>query len=147
MNCEAILPIEIPEGQQMEITRVDYRGFVSVPEGGRASLHSVFNFMEDEARGRGRWKDRSRINVRYNFKGPVTENYEISTGDLTEGRGRQQAEVSPCGGTAQLKLRNDVVVASPRGEQASLTIDSIDGSANAVYFVNWSACRPGRAAR
>jgi hypothetical protein len=150
MSCEATLPIQIPEGQQMEITRVDYRGFVSIPQGGRGSLHSVFNFVEDEdripgrpgfGRGRGRWRDRDRINVRYNFFGPISENYEISTGTMNEGRGLLQSEVSPCGGEAQLRLRNDVVVISPQGQQAQLTVDSIDGSANAVYFVNWRSCQ------
>jgi len=135
MNCEASLPILIPEGQQMEITRVDYRGFVSVPAGGRATLHSIFNFVERGGRGRG------RINVRYNFSGPVTENYEISTGEMSNGRGGRDTEISPCGGEAQLKMRNDVQVFSPKGQQASLTIDSVDGSANAVYYVNWRSCQ------
>lgn len=136
MSCEALLPIEIPDGQQMEITRVDYRGFVAVPAGGRAVLHSMFNFVE----GRGR-RDRDRINIRYAFAGPITENYEISTGDMTGGRGSQPTETSPCGGEAQLRMKNEVMVAAPRGQQASLTVDSIDGSANAVYYVNWKACR------
>jgi len=150
MTCEAVLPVQLPEGQQMEITRVDYRGFVSIPAGGRGALHSMFNFVEDEnripgrpgfGRGRGRWRDRDRINVRYNFAGPVAENYEISTGDMNGGQGLQQTETSPCGGEAQLKMRNDVVVMAPQGQQASLTVDSIDGSANAVYFLNWKSCQ------
>lgn len=150
MSCEATIPVEIPEGQQMEITRVDYRGFVSIPAGGRGTLHSMFNFVEDESRipgrpgfgrGRGRWKDRDRVNVRYNFAGPIAENYEISSGDMNGGRGMRQSETSPCGGEAQLKMKNDVVVMAPQGQQASLTVDSIDGSANAVYFVNWKSCQ------
>lgn len=150
MSCEAVLPIQIPEGQQMEITRVDYRGFVSIPQGGRGSLHSMFNFVEDEervpgrpgfGRGRGRWRDKDRINIRYNFQGPLAENYEISTGTMNEGRGLLQTEISPCGGEAQLKMRNDVQVMSPAGQQGQLTVDSIDGSANAVYFVNWRSCQ------
>lgn len=136
MGCEALLPVQIPEGQQMEITRVDYRGFVGVPAGGRATLHSVFNFVE----GRGR-KDRDRINIRYAFTGPLAENYELSTGDMTAKRGSQHTETSPCGGEALLKLKNEVMVMAPKGEQASLTVDSIDGSANAVYFVSWKGCR------
>lgn len=138
MSCEALLPVMIPEGQQMEITRVDFRGFAGVPAGGRATIHSVFNFVEG-ARGRGR--DRDRINVRYNFSGPLAENYEISTGDMKGNRNSTASETSPCGGEAMLRLKNDVTVTAPRGEQASLTIDSIDGSANAVYFVSWSSCR------
>ncbi len=140
MSCEALLPMQIPEGQQMEITRVDFRGFAAVPAGGRGVIHSVFNFVEG---GRGRGRDRDRINVRYGFTGPLAENYELSTGDMKGSRNSTATETSPCGGEVQLRLKNELIVAAPRGELASLTIDSIDaaGNAAAVYFVNWSSCR------
>ncbi len=137
MACNALLPITIPEGQRMEITRVDYRGFVNVPARGKASLRSVFNFVER----RGGERDKDKINIRFNFSGPVAENYELSTGDLNDGRGPNETEVSPCGGDTFLRIRNEAQVVAPRGEQAQLTVDSIDGSSNAVYYLNWRACR------
>lgn len=144
MSCDAVLSMNIPENQQMEITRVDYRGFVSVPAGGKGALSSMFNFVEQSrgARGTGQWRDRDRILIRYVFSGPQAENYEISTGAMNEGNGLSQTEVSPCGGEARLRIRNAVRVTAPPGQEAQLTIDSIDGSSNAVYFVNWRECRP-----
>jgi hypothetical protein len=134
MSCEANLPITIPAGQQMEITRVDYRGFVNVPQGARAFLQSTFNFAGGE---------HDRVNLRYAFNGPLQEEYEVSSGAMNEGHDVPKTEVSPCGGQAQLHFLNAVRVQAPKGQEAQLTVDSIDGHGNAVYYVNWKSCRPG----
>jgi hypothetical protein len=137
MSCDAILPISLPENQQMEITRVDYRGFVNMPKGGKGDLRSSFNFVDVREHG----KDKDRINIRFKFEGPVSENYELSTGDMNNGRGMKDTEVSPCGGDTQLRIHNDAQVRGGKDQPAQLTIDSIDGSSNAVYFVNWKSCQ------
>lgn len=140
MSCDAVLPITIPPGQQMEITRVDYRGFANIPAGGRGLLQSSFNFVG--TRQFQQFDDpRDRINFRFNFSGPVADNYELSSGSMNKGRGMSQTEVSPCGGQASLVIRNTVQVVSSGGQQAQLTVDSIDGQSNAVYYVNWRACK------
>lgn len=133
MSCEVSLPISLPANQQMQIVRVDYRGFVNVPSGGKGALHAMLMFQ-------GRGGGRDKINARYRFEGPRAENYEISTGDMT-GQGNDGGDVSPCGGRTVLKIKNQVQVSAPAGQQAQLTVDSIDGSSNAVYYVNWRACR------
>ena len=128
MTCNAVIPIDIPKGMQMEITRVDFRGFVGLPGGSRANLHSVFNFLN-------RGRDGSRMNMRFQFAGPVMDNYEISSDVL-------ETEVSPCGGPVRLRVVNQLkVVSRAKGQAATATIDSIDGASNAVYYVNWRACR------
>lgn len=134
MNCDTSISLQIPEGMQMEISRVDFRGFVGLPERSRAVLNSVFSF------GRG-----ERMNMRFNFEGPVMDNYEISSDTLNAGGNRTPENgLSPCGGPAVLRIMNSLKVTSPaKGQQASLTIDSIDGSSNAVYYVNWKACTAG----
>lgn len=136
MTCNAIIPIELPDNMQMEITRVDFRGFVSLPQGTVANLTSMFNFA-------GPGGDRDRMNLRFNFAGPVQDNYDISTDAMNAAGGVQQSELSPCGGTVQLRVMNQLRVQSRSraGEAAQVTIDSIDGSGNAIYFVNWRACQ------
>ncbi len=132
MACDALIPIEIPPNMQMEITRVDYRGFVALPQNARARLHALFNF-------RGRGGDGDRLNMRFDFQGPVADVYEISTDLLNDVR--TGTEVSPCGGTTVLRVYNQLQVnAKKSGEQAQATIDSIDGSSNAIYHLNWRAC-------
>lgn len=128
MQCEALIPIEIPEGMQMEITRVDFRGFAALPHRGAwAQLHSVIQF-------RGVGGDLDRMNLRYQFMGPLMEDYEISADNVSE--------ISPCGGTTTLRTMTQLrLVNNARHEATSITLDSIDGSSNAVYYVNWRKCQ------
>lgn len=146
MQCQMVLPVEIPEGQQMEITRVDYRGFAGLPEGTQAALHSIVGFQS-------RGNINSGKTLRYTFTGPLMDTYEISTGAMNEDkRGRGKRDVSPCGGVAQLRIANQLTVRS-RGQQREgmITLDSIDGSQNMIYHINWTSCSeeeaPGRRAK
>lgn len=138
MTCDALIPIEIPANMQMEITRVDYRGFIALPDAqSRARLDALFNF-------RGPGGDRDRMKLRFDFAGPVQDNYVISTDLLNGGGNNPNPEVSPCGGQTTLRVWNQLVVQSRTpNAQAQATIDSIDGQANAVYYVNWRACSGG----
>ncbi len=143
MTCDMLIPIEIPANLQLEITRVDYRGFVALPARAQAKLHAIYNF-------RGRGGDGDRMNLRHNFQGPLTETYTLST-DLLN-RGGTGTEISPCGGSTVLRVFNQIQISSKTpGEQAQATIDSIDGQANAIYYLNWKACQaqnqPGRGRR
>ncbi len=139
MTCNALIPIELPANMQMEITRVDYRGFISLPDAqSRAKLHALYNF-------RGRGGDRDRMNLRFDFTGPGQDNYVITTDLLNGGGANPNPETSPCGGQTVLRVYNQLTVVSRNpNAQAQATIDSIDGQANAVYYVNWRACS-GRA--
>ena len=130
MTCDILIPMQVPEGMQMTITRVDLRGFSALPERARGMLHSVFNF-------RGKGGDGNRMNLRYAFSGPIMENYELSSDTLTG----LDVETSPCGGDFKLRILNQLRVQSPRKrEQASLTLDSIDGSSEATYFISYGTC-------
>ncbi|MBK9323292.1 MAG: DUF4360 domain-containing protein [Bdellovibrionaceae bacterium] len=136
MACDVIIPLQIPNDMQMTITRIDFRGFSALPERARGVLHSMFNF-----RGRG---DGDRMNLRYIFNGPLMENYELSSDALAPG----ETETSPCGGAFQLRILNQLRIHTARkGEPASITLDSVDGSSEATYFVNWQACSGQRRVR
>lgn len=137
MTCDALIPIELPPNMQMEITRVDYRGFIALPDNrSKAKLHTLFNF-------RGRGGDGDRMNLKFTFDGPVQDNYVISTDLLNGGSGAPNPEISPCGGSTVLRVYNQLRLQSRTpGAQAQATIDSIDGQANAIYHVNWRQCRP-----
>jgi hypothetical protein len=142
MACDVLLPVTIPAGQQMEITRVDFRGFVGLPDKSRAELHSVFNF-------RGPGGDRDKINLSYQFQGPVMDNYLISTDAMNSNNGQTDvSEVSPCGGNVVLRVATQLhLVSQVKGQDASVTLDSVDGSSHAIYYVNWKACTAGNSPR
>lgn len=128
--CDALVPVQLPANMRMEITRVDYRGFSALPAGAVAELHSILNFW-------GPRGDLDRLNLRFRFTGPVTENYELSSDVITNG----DTEVSPCGGAVVLRLRNQLRVVSRSKEASSVTLDSIDGAGHATYQVNWTSCQ------
>lgn len=132
MSCDSIIPMQAPEGMQMEITSIDLRGFAMLPDpSANAVLHSVINF-------RGPHGDGDRMNLRYTFRGPMTEDYQLSSADIANAK----TEVSPCGGRFQLRIANQLrVVSRTPGSGAMLALDSIDGSSNATYYVNWKSCR------
>lgn len=128
--CNTLIPIQIPQGMQLEITRIDYRGFSALPAKTKGFLNSIVNF-------RGPGGDGDRLKLRFDFKGPVIEDYEISTDQNSNGN----SELSPCGGTTQLRISNQLWIETrSKTESASLTLDSIDGSSNATYFLNWRTC-------
>ena len=136
MACDATIPISIPNGMQMEIVRVDYRGFAGLPQGAHALLNSVFNFRG--SRGNG-----DKMTLRYRFAGPTMQDYAISTSVLNgNGEVVEDTERSPCGGSFDLRIGNQIKVVS-REPGALVTLDSIDGSSNAVYYVNWRTCSNG----
>lgn len=127
MTCDVLIPIEIPMGMQMEITRIDFRGFVALPDKVKAQLQTVFNF-------RGRGGDGQRLSLINRFQGPVMDNYEITADAVSES--------SPCGGSTTLRATTQLkVISQNKAETSTITLDSIDGSSNAVYFVNWKKCQ------
>lgn len=137
--CDTYVPVSIPDGMQMEITRVDFRGFMGLPARSQAILNSILNF-------RGPKQDMDRIQFRYDFKGPLLEDYEISS-DAPEGdpAAPTQTEVSPCGGEVKLRIYTQMTVRSKNGQEgATATLDSVDGTGQATYFVNWRKCKRPR---
>lgn len=135
LMCEMLVPIDIPEGMQMEITRVDFRGYVNLPKKTKAQFNSVFNF-------RGRGGDKDKLKMAFSFRGPSEEDFELSSDVLVpEGR-TPNTEISPCGGRVELRIAQRMSVFSEaRGESAMASLDSIDGKANAIYYVNWRECQ------
>lgn len=135
LACHILVPIQIPEDTQMEITRVDLRGYVQLPIGAQAVMRSSFNF-------RGRDRDRSQLIVSSRWQGPKMENFDLTSEALREEQVKSSTEISPCGGLAYLVIRNQLSILSENTQdEALLSLDSIDGIGRAEYFVNWKSCR------
>jgi hypothetical protein len=149
VRCLARVPIDIPDGMRMAITRIDYRGYANVPAGSVASLRSAYAFVgansfigmrPDNGRGRGgpnRGMGDAIVNFDYNFSGPVDEEYLLSSTAFTE-----KDAVSPCGGSAVLALRNVLRIRNQKPADATVTVDSMDGKGELVYYVRWESCTP-----
>jgi hypothetical protein len=139
MNCEILIPVQVPPGYRMMIGRIDYRGFAQAPMNGRSVLRTVTQILNERGQALSRPLKRRRV-----FAGPINQNFAVSSRVL------QQPHWSSCGENFQLRLRTDLIaVANRRGEPAMTAMDTIDATgsvteARAQYFMRWKKCARGR---
>jgi hypothetical protein len=132
-DCDAVIPITIPAGMRMQITSVDLRGFAAVPQQGHGQLRSIFNF--EGAHGAG-----DRIVLHFDFQGPEADDYLVTSDNMRTNGDIPATESSSCGGQANLRMSTELRIQSHANNPASLTLDSVDGSTHATYYVNWVPC-------
>jgi hypothetical protein len=137
MRCHLIVPVDVPENTRMTITRIDYRGFVSIQAGGFAVLRAAFAFQgRRNGAGPGDAKAYS-VNFRQDFQGPIApdqQNYVLSSDAFTD----RQA-VSACGGVNNLRISNTLRIQGA-GRDAMITLDSADGAGELKYYVSYEKC-------
>lgn len=130
-SCDISVPMQVPAGYRMTVGRIDYRGFALAPNQGRAVLKTITQIVDDRERAVSRPVKRRRV-----FQGPVGENFQASSSL----RGRRE-EWSRCGESFNLKIRTDLIAVTNRqGEQTMMSLDSIDSSARADYYISWKKC-------
>lgn len=137
MRCNLVIPLDIPEGLRARITRVDYRGFVGIPAQGSAKLRSMYSFtMKRRGPRNDPEREGEQIFLTETFRGPIMEDYFLSSDVMQD-----QDIVSPCGGPTRLRINNEIVIQSrDRTQESRVTIDSIDGTGNTIYYLNWERC-------
>ncbi len=137
LKCITDIPMAIPANMQLEITRIDFRGFLDLPKRSRGMISSAFNF-------RGPGGDKDRIHVGFDFKGPLSEEYELSS-DAKVGQ-VIESEASPCGGQVVLRMVTKLDLISGNVHNSALfTLDSTDSTAQAIYYLNWRKCQGSKA--
>jgi hypothetical protein len=125
-ECRVQIPIEVPRGKRVAVGRIDYRGFLGLPEHARARL-SV----------RNAFKGRNGPGIKRDFAGPVFEDF-IDTNQVSDAEIRW----SPCGGLDGITVITELELHSNK-ERALATLDSEDasGSRGFVYRLLWRDCR------
>lgn len=130
-NCQINIPFTVPPGYAVQVVKMDYRGFVSVPNGARSTFGAGFRFLEINGRGTN-----SRRVLRASvLTGPRQENFVLSS--IVRG-----PEFSPCGRSFVLAAESMLNVQSNRaGESAVSTIDSLDATQTPmIYSLRWKRC-------
>jgi hypothetical protein len=121
-ECRIEIPVQVPQGMRVAVTRVDYRGFISLP----AQAHATLSV-------RNAFKGNSGPGVNERFRGEMEQEFSFST--------PSQMKWSPCGGLDEISVVTQATLHSNK-ELAVLTLDSQDSSSTRgfIYHLEWKKC-------
>lgn len=124
-SCNIAIPVKVPQGFSVSIFKVDYRGFVSVPSGGRAQFNVEYFFAGSQG-----------PKFTKNFTQPQSDEFLI-TNEI-----QATALVwSECGIDVNLRTNANILAqTNSRKEQTIATVDSADVDNSIVYHVQWRRC-------
>ena len=124
-SCNISIPVQVPNGYSVAVFQVDYRGFTSIPRGGR----SQFDVEYFWAGSRGPRITRSII-------GPHADNYSITDQLLAS-----TLVWTPCGASVNLRVNSSIMATTNnRLEEVLATVDSADVSSGLVYHLKFRRC-------
>jgi hypothetical protein len=131
MNCQVNIPFSVPIGYRVQVVKMDYRGFTSVPQGARSTFAAGFRFLEIN----GMPINNKRVLRAKVFIGPDQENFQITS--LTTG-----PHWSPCGLPFVLAAESYINAQSNRqNDEVMTTVDSLDAvQVPVVYSLRWKRC-------
>jgi hypothetical protein len=125
-NCSVAIPVHVPQGMSVSIIDVDYRGYVSLPQGATARMTAEY-FLAGYL---GPRFDKS-------FLGKTDSDYTFSNKI-----GVEAMVWSACGADTILRVNAAMLVRSNRyNDEAMATVDSADFKAGIKYQLQWRSCR------
>jgi hypothetical protein len=128
-NCQIAIPVHVPQGYSFSIIEMDYRGFNSLPAGGRSQFNVEYYLAYPNGPISGPRYSKTWV-------GPLNEDYLVHNALGLEG-----VVWSPCGTDVNLRTVTSMVAQSNyRREQTMATLDSIDAKAGVVYSLQWRRC-------
>lgn len=152
-TCRLVIPIEAPKGFRMAVAQMDYRGFNALPENARAKLTAVHQIRHQLLKASGKKVKSQKV-----FEGPIAEDFFMSAVIANKPIFNVKSQAlnallnpiqKTCGGTYNLDVTVSIsVLANPTGEQAMITLDSIDGQVSesnaqnsVAYHLQWEQCQ------
>ena len=133
-GCQINIPFIVPAGYAVQVVKMDYRGFASLPNGARSTFGAGFRFLEVN----GAATNARRVLRANLMQGPRSENFVLTS--MLPG-----SAFSPCGQNFVLAAESILNVQSNRaGEQTVASVDSVDSvQTPVVYSLRWQRCQPG----
>ncbi|WP_022952538.1 DUF4360 domain-containing protein [Leucothrix mucor] len=121
MKCDIAFSLKVPNGISVSLIDADYRGFMDLPRGARADFSRDYFFAG--ARG---------PSLKSNWNGQKSDDY------LIKDRLGVMANVwSPCGASVILRSKTAASVRTNRGNEAMLTVDSVDLTTKTTFKYNF----------
>lgn len=124
-SCNIAIPVHVPQGYSVSLFRIDYRGFASIPQGGRGAFRAEYFWA--------------------GIRGPdfLVSRTEPYSGNFTLTDELEATSVvwSRCGQSITLRVNTSAEIATNQfNDQAMLTIDSADVSSGLIYHLQWKRC-------
>ncbi len=123
-SCNVAIPVHVPNGLSISIIAIDYRGFVSLPQGATAKLQAEY-FFAGMAGPRFAKDFYGRQDTDYLFNNTL---------------GVQAMVWSPCGADVNLRVNASMMVRNSSHNVAMATVDSADVSAGILYRIQTRRC-------
>ncbi len=125
-NCSVAIPVHVPQGLSVSVVNVDYRGYVSLPQGAQARMTAEY-FLAGYLGPRFDKSFFGRTDTDYTFSNRI---------------GIEASVWSPCGADTILRVNASMLVRSNRyNDEALATVDSADFKAGIKYQLQWRTCR------
>lgn len=124
-SCNIAVPVHVPNGFSVSILAVDYRGFVSLPQGATARMQAEYFFA-----------GMTGPKFAQDFRGRMDQDYTFNNT-----LGVQAMVWSPCGADVNLRVNASMMVRNTSYQDAMATVDSADFNAGIVYQVQMRRCR------
>lgn len=124
-SCNIAIPVRVPQGYSVSIFKVDYRGFSSIPYGGRGQFRVEYFFAGSQG-----------LPANKILRSGVSQDY-LYTDELAA----TALVWSACGANTNLRINTSLLVMSnSRRDDAMATVDSADISNGIVYHIQWKRC-------
>ena len=124
-SCNLSIPVTVPSGYQMMITRVDYRGYALLPQGSLGSFDIRYAFTGMPGLG-----------FQQTFNTPQNGNFTLS--NIPDG---DRSAWTPCGAPSTLQTTANLMLHSNQAnQQSTLIIDSADMTSGLTYQLKWAHC-------
>lgn len=124
-SCNLAIPVNIPNGFSVSIIGVDYRGYVSLPQGASARFSTEYFFAGVKGPSYAR-----------DFLGSYDDEYTI-TNQLAV----SALVWSACGAQPNLRINTSMLSrTNSKKELALATVDSVDVSAGLIYHFQFRKC-------
>lgn len=124
-SCLIGIPVKVPQGYSFSIVSIDYRGFNSIPSGGRSMFTAEYFFPGQRG-----------VRSTRTFSGPQDQEFTI-----TNQLGVSALVWSACGAETNLRANTSMTaISNYYNDEVLATIDSMDIKAGLIFHLAWKRC-------
>lgn len=125
-NCSISIDLAVPAGWSYAVASVEYRGFVDIDRGVKATQSSAYYFQGQS----------DTVKLTSSVNGPMVSSYRIK-----DTLGIAAVVWSPCGAGRALNVNAQVILSSSsRSAYGLISLDRITGQIEHSYGLIWKRC-------